>query len=155
MHQINARCFARADGFTLVELMVTVLVVAILFGIAVPTYTSQTQKARRTDARSALLDLAGREERFLSVATSYSQTPTNLGYAGASFPQQVGSYYQINVTVTAGVPPTPPSFLITATPTSTQVNDSTCAKFTVDQIGQHKSNDVNNVDTSATCWAGT
>jgi type IV pilus assembly protein PilE len=148
----RTRCnsLASLGGFTLVELMVTVVVAAILFAIAVPTYTSQMQKARRTDARSALLDLAGREERYLSVATSYTQTTTQLGYSG-TFPQSIGSYYNINVTVTAGPPPT---FVATATPIGGQLKDSTCASMSVNQIGQHLSVDVNGVDTSATCWAG-
>jgi len=47
-------------GFTLIELMVTVAIVTILATIAVTSYTSQIQKSRRTEAKSALLDLAGR-----------------------------------------------------------------------------------------------
>jgi type IV pilus assembly protein PilE len=147
--------FANIGGFTLVELMVTLVVASILVAIAVPTYTNQIQKARRTDAKSALLDLAGREERFLSVSTSYSQTTTQLGYSGA-FPQAIGSgYYTITVAV-----PDPnfagagPSFVATAAAAGTQIKDSTCASFTVNQIGQHKSVDVNAADSTATCWAG-
>jgi type IV pilus assembly protein PilE len=149
--------FASLGGFTLVELMVTVGVASIIFAIAVPTYTSQLQKARRTDARSALLDLAGREERYLSVAASYTQTTTQLGYSG-TFPIKIGSGYY-NVTVAVPDPNftgTGPSYVVTATPVplGPQVSDSTCASFTVNQIGQHKSVDVNANDTSATCWAG-
>ncbi|HET9108841.1 MAG TPA: prepilin-type N-terminal cleavage/methylation domain-containing protein, partial [Steroidobacteraceae bacterium] len=47
----------RADGFTLIELMIAVVVVAILMAIAVPSYESYVEKSRRTDAKTALLDL--------------------------------------------------------------------------------------------------
>jgi type IV pilus assembly protein PilE len=148
----RTRCNSRArpGGFTLVELMIVVVVVSIIVAIAVPNYTSQIQKARRTDARSALLDLAGREERFLSVSTAYTATATQLGYT--AFPQTlVNGYYKIDVTVSAGPPA---GFVAKATAINSQANDTTCATMTVDQLGQHKSLDVNSVDTSTTCWAG-
>lgn len=143
-------------GFTLIELMVTVALLSILVGIAMPLYTLQVQKSRRTDARSAVLDLAGREERFFSLANNYSQLPSDLGYAGA-FPQLVGSgYYTINVTV-----PDPafvaaggigPSFVITATPAGTQVNDTDCQSFSDNQIGQQSSLNSAAANSTPICW---
>jgi type IV pilus assembly protein PilE len=142
----------RMDGFTLVELMITVVVLAIIVAIALPSYNAQTQKARRTDARNALLDLAGREERFLSTANAYSQLPSDFGYGGAGWPQNVtpNSYYQVTVTAPAGA--NPPAFTITATPIGVQANDTTCAIFSVNQIGQQTAQNAGGVDTSTTCW---
>src|SRR5437016_7599183 len=57
----------RAAGFTLVELMVVVAIATILFAIAVPSYITYVRQSRRTEARTAVLDLAGREERFFST----------------------------------------------------------------------------------------
>jgi type IV pilus assembly protein PilE len=152
----RTRCnsFARLGGFTLVELMVTVVVASILFAIAIPTYTSQIQKSRRTDARSALLDLAGREERFLSVSTTYTATATQLGYT--AFGQPIGSgYYQLTVAAPdPGFTGTGPSFVATATAIGSQTKDTSCATMTVNQIGQHQSKDSNSADSSTTCWAG-
>jgi type IV pilus assembly protein PilE len=54
-------------GFTLIELMTTILVGSILLAIAIPSYNAQTQKSRRTEAKTALLDLASREERYNST----------------------------------------------------------------------------------------
>src|ERR1700685_4507865 len=90
-------------GFTLVELMITVVILAIIVAVALPSYQAQTQKARRTDARNALLDIAGREERFLSVSNAYSQLPSDVGYAGV-WPQNVtpNSYYSVSVVAPAG-----------------------------------------------------
>lgn len=104
-------------GFTLIELMVTVAVVAILGTIAMASYSSQIQKSRRTDARTAILDLAGREERLFSATNAYSATPSDLGYAGV-WPITVGSgYYQVTVTN-----PTPTSYVITANTFGSQLN---------------------------------
>lgn len=136
------------DGFTLVELMVTVAVVAILATIAMANYSSQIQKSRRTDARSAVMDLAGREEKLFSTTNAYSGTPSDLGYGavGAVWPITVGSgYYQVSVTVA-----NPPiSYLITATTFGSQVSDAKCITLSVDQLGSQTSTGT---ETAATCW---
>jgi type IV pilus assembly protein PilE len=141
-------------GFTLIELMIVVAIVGILAAIAFSLYSAQVQKARRTDARTAVLDLAGREERYFSVANNYSQTPTDVGYGGV-FPQPVGSgYYNINVVVGTGPPPNlAPTFTITATAINQQLNDKSCASFSVDQLGQKSSVDSGGADSTATCWS--
>lgn len=143
---------ARTGGFTLVELMITVVILAIIVAVALPSYNAQSQKARRADARNALLDIAGREERFLSVSNAYSQLPSDVGYGGAAWPQNVtpNSYYSVSVVAPAGA--NPPSFTITATPINVQAGDTTCAIFTVNQIGQQTAQNSVGVDTSTTCW---
>ena len=131
-------------GFTLIELMVAVAVVAILGTIAMTSYQSQIRKSRRTDARSAVLDLAGREEKLFSTTNAYSGTGSDLGYA--ALPAIVGSgYYQVTVVV-----PNPPiSYLITATAIGTQAKDTGCASLSVDQLGSQASTGT---DTVAACW---
>jgi type IV pilus assembly protein PilE len=138
-------------GFTLIELMVTVAIVAILATIAVTSYKSQIQKSRRTDAKSAVLDLAGREERLFSTTNAYSSTPSALGYTGAAFPIFVGSgYYTVNVQVpdpnNAAIPA---SYLITATAAGSQASDAACATFTVNQTGVQGSTGTG---TPPQCW---
>jgi type IV pilus assembly protein PilE len=145
---MNMRTRRSMAGFTLIELMVTVAIVAILGTIAMVTYTNQIQKSRRTDARSAVMDLAGREEKLFSTTNAYSATPSDLGYAGAGWPINVGSnYYQVSVTIAAA--PNPPGFSIVATPIGTQVNDTTCTSLSIDQLGTQTATPAAN--TSA-CW---
>ncbi len=128
-----------AAGFTLIELMVTVAIVAILATIAVTSYSSQVQKSRRTDARSALLDLAGREEKLFSTTNAYSANPADLGYGaqGSTFPMNITdssggtSYYSVNVVV--GNPPV--AYTITATPINSQASDTACTSLSIDQTG--------------------
>jgi len=143
---------ASSRGFTLIELMITVAIVAILATIAVASYSSQVLKSRRTDARSAVLDLAGREEKLFSVANAYSGSLSDLGYpAGPS--AIVGSgYYQVSV---ASPDPTQPagvaSYAITAVPVpgSTQANDTICTSLSVNQLGAQTSTGTGTV---STCW---
>ncbi|TLY92132.1 MAG: prepilin-type N-terminal cleavage/methylation domain-containing protein, partial [Gammaproteobacteria bacterium] len=59
MQSRSAQRPSRPEGFTLVELMVVVAIATILFAIAVPSYITYVRQSRRTEARTAVLDLAG------------------------------------------------------------------------------------------------
>jgi type IV pilus assembly protein PilE len=136
-------------GFTLVELMVTVAIIAILATIATTSYTSQVQKSRRTDARSALLDLAGREEKIYSTTNTYTNSLATLGYSSAT----VGSgYYTVAVVSPDPTQPasaTIPTYSITATPINSQLGDTQCTSLSVNQTGAQT---ATGTATAATCW---
>jgi type IV pilus assembly protein PilE len=142
-------CFKsrRAGGFTLVELMVTLVVAAILVSIAVPSYQAQVRKSRRTEARNAVMDLATREERYYSVNNTYTNVALELGYGqdnAVITDRPVGSgYYTVSVILTASqpaaTPPTPAGFQITATAAGVQQKDTQCQSFTVDDLGTQTS----------------
>jgi type IV pilus assembly protein PilE len=135
------------SGFTLIELMVTVAILSILATIAVTSYTSQVQKSRRTEAKSALLDLAGREERLFSTTNTYSQDESFLGYATVSTQMTNmpfgNGYYQMTAVATAT------TYTLTATPVGAQAADATCGSFSVNQLGVQT---VSGTGTVATCW---
>ncbi len=151
-HRTSFISSPRIGGFTLVELMITVVVLAIIVGIAVPSYQQQVRKSRRADARNAILDLAGREERFLSISNSYSQTPADMGYA-APFPLTVNNgYYRLTVTVPDPNQAVTPSYIITATSFGPQVGDADCGTFTVNQLGQQAATTSGGAPNTATCW---
>lgn len=140
----------RAAGFSLIELMITIAIAAILTTIAVASYQNSIRKARRTDAKTALLDLAGREERYYSLNNAYTDVPGNLGYTGAGWPIVVGgAYYQISVAPPGGNPPT---FTLTAVPIGNQALDTTCSRFQVDNTGKQSSTDGGGADSTAACW---
>src|ERR1700677_2699535 len=96
----------RNRGFTLGERVVAMVIVGVLAAIAIPSYTMYVLKSHRTEAKSALLDLASLEERYFSTANMYSETPTDLGYVGtAGVAFAVGSGYY-NITTLTAVPAT-------------------------------------------------
>jgi type IV pilus assembly protein PilE len=136
-----------AAGFTLVELMVTVGIVAILAAIALPAYNNSVRKSRRTEAKTALLDLAGREERYYNTNNAYTATATSLGYTGA-FPMVVGTgYYSVSIAVTAAAAGVLPTYTITATPaTADQLKDTACLTFSLTNTG------LQTATTMPTCW---
>lgn len=142
---------SRSAGFTLVELMVVVVIAAVLLAIAVPTYSRSIRKSRRTEAKTALLDLAGREERFYNTSSppNYSSTPSDLGYGAtaAAFPMTVGSgYYQVSVAFTAPAPNVPGTYTLTARPITTdQLKDTQCLFFTLTNTGAQTATDPS-------CW---
>jgi type IV pilus assembly protein PilE len=155
----------RPAGFTLVEMMVVVAIATILFAVAVPSYINYIRQSRRTEARTAVLDLAGREERFFSTnGAAYSNTPGQLGYAAFGVP--IGSgYYQLTLCVPAAgncvanlnmpSPPAAPSYTVVATPVAgqSQVNDTQCGAFAVDSVGQQYAITSAGASNTAYCWA--
>ena len=144
----------RFAGFTLIELMIVVAIATILMSIAIPLYLHQIRESRRTDARSALVELASREERYFDTNSGYTSTASNLGYSGFGSTDPVGSgaYYYINSpTVTTTNPPT---FSLTAQPIpgKGQDLDTDCASFTVTSAGQQSSLNSAGTDSTAICW---
>ena len=105
-------------GFTLVELMVSVGIVGILAAIAYPSYQSNIQKSRRTDAQAALINLVNVMERKF--------TETNL-YLGVT--EQDTPYYDITI-----INPTDTTYRLEATPIGGQTSDS-CGVLSIDNIG--------------------
>lgn len=144
----------RLGGFTLVELMIVVVVAAILMSIAVPSYQASIRKSRRTEARTGLLDLAGREESYMSTMNAYTTVAANVGYA--AFPVQVGSlYYAIQTPVTtAATALVPATFTLTALPVAGngQDKDTQCASFSVTSTGKQSALDSTGADATQLCW---
>jgi len=123
----------RARGFTLIELMIAVAVVAILVSIALPSYQTYIRKSRRPDAKTALLDLAAREERYYTLNNAYTNQLSNLGFAtnaAVGLGSSAGKPdYTMSIVTGAGN-----AFLLQALPANDQVNDA-CGGYTLDNLG--------------------
>jgi type IV pilus assembly protein PilE len=161
---MDLRPYRYSRGVTLIELMIVVVIASILMAIAVPSYSSYVRRSHRVQAKTALMDLAGREERYFSTSVTganYSQTATDLGYPAGAWPQTVGdSYY--NVTVCAVGPAmagacapsnqAAPGYLISAVPIGNQTADKQCSFFAVDNTGKQWANDNLGNNQTAYCW---
>jgi type IV pilus assembly protein PilE len=148
----------RLEGFTLIELMIAVSVATILTVIAVPSYINTVRKSHRTEVKAILLDLAGREERYLATNGVYTTDATQLGFS-TGFGNPVGSaYYKIDTpTVSAAtvssstLAATPPGYSFVAEAINGQTKDTQCAQFTLNQSGVQGS--LNSGGAASTgCW---
>ncbi len=130
----------RQPGFTLIELMIAVAIVAILAMVAVPSYQEHVRKGKRADGKAYLLDLVSRQERFYTQFSSYTGVlakPSSCTGAacglGLSNANSSDGYYSATVTVTpSGCSPTGTlctGFTLTATPASW--TDSKCSTLTL------------------------
>lgn len=96
-------------GFTLIELMITVAIVAILAAVAYPQYTEHVRKSARRAAQAQMLDIANRQQQFLLSTRAYVPYST-LTASGYALPPELAGKYTPSITVGAG---TVPSYTIT------------------------------------------
>ena len=122
-------------GFTLIEVMLVVVIVAILAAIALPSYRDQLRKSTRAEAQAFLNDMASRQQQYLADRRRYAASVTALNLTA---PASLGAF-DIAVTSADGPPPT---FVITATASGDQAKDR-CAVMTIDNAGNR---------TPAACW---
>ena len=121
---------SRARGFTLIEVMITVAIVAILAAVALPSYREHVRKSRRAEAQAYLMAVASRQQQFLLDTRRYAPDITTIGLAP---PANVAATYDVVVATVAGPPPT---FRLTATPKAAtdQVHER-CGWLAIDQSG--------------------
>ena len=109
----------RAAGFTLIELMVVVAIVAILSAIAIPSYTNYVVRSSRSAAQSELLDLAAAQERIFLNSGAYTSSVTgaytglSTGGLGITSGKTKDGRYTLSVALTGTV-----FYTLTATPVS-------------------------------------
>ena len=110
----------RQGGFTLIELMVVVAIVAILLTVALPAYQSQMKRGIRTAAQGEMMDIANRQQQYLLANRSYFNK-TTLEATGFSLDPDVANNYNYAVVVGTG---TSPTYTITFTPYGNQASES-------------------------------
>lgn len=110
---------SRSRGFTLIELMITVAVVAILAAVAYPSYTEHVKKGVRRAAQAQMMELANREQQFLLSNRAYVPY-SDITASGYSLPTEVSAGYTPSIVVGTG---SVPAFTITFTATGRQLSD--------------------------------
>lgn len=131
-------------GFTLIELMIVVAVIAILVSIVVPMYRDYVVRSNRSDAIIALTELANLQEKHYSNELAYTTTLAALGYPATT----ANDFYSLNITTGSTV-----DYNLVATPLGRQFQDDpTCRRLSLNSFGQRAARDSGGNDTSQECW---
>lgn len=128
-------------GFTLIELMIVVVVIAILASIAIPAYSDYVTRSKRADGKAGLLAFQLEQEKFRANNPTYA-TAASLGLP-ANSPE---GHYTISVSGAV----TATSYDLTASPNASQ-NDPVCATLTIDE-SNNKSATGTTTTPEKTCW---
>lgn len=141
-------------GFTLLELMIVVAVVAILASLAIYNYARFGFRSRRVDGQSLLMDIAAAEQRYYTNYNNYASSltaapPTGLGLVSVTSPKpdiHSSGYYSASINVAADGQ----SYTLTATPVSStaQKNDQCKALTLTDKGVKSMTGDTSN----GACW---
>ena len=107
----------KRNGFTLIELMITVAIIAILASIAYPSYQQYIIRSKRSAAQAQMMDIANRQQQFLLANRRYA-TKDALTASGYTLPAEVAANYGYTITL-QDASTAVPSFLLTFSPTST------------------------------------
>jgi type IV pilus assembly protein PilE len=110
---------SKTGGFTLIELMITVAIVAILAAVALPSYRQYVIRSKRSAAQAQMMDIANREQQFLLANRNYADK-TALTASGYALPSDVSVNYGYDIVLsTTGAP----GFTLTLTPQGGQASD--------------------------------
>ena len=136
-----------ARGFSLLELLVAMAILAVLASIALPTYAEYVARGRRFEARAGLLEAAHWMERWRTERGRYDD-PANAGqpptdFPWRQFPRTGNAYYTVSVLATAL------TYTITATATHAMASD-VCQSLSIDETGVRRFTGAGS--TADVCW---
>jgi type IV pilus assembly protein PilE len=150
---MEAGMIKKLQGFTLIELMISVAIVGILAAIALPSYQESVRKSRRADGKAALLGLANAMERHFTEANTYKNAagttavPTDTGTPYIYTPDSgTANYYNFNIQAADDS-----SYEIRAEPKNAQSSDK-CGKLTLTHLGVKDVTSQTSGITKADCW---
>ncbi len=107
-----------SNGFTIIELLVALVIVAIVSAIAVPAYTDHVTTTKRAAAQQFMMEISNLQEQYFGNNRSYTTDLSSNGL-NATAPSSLDDRYTFTVTVTN----IPPAFLVTAKAIGSQVDD--------------------------------
>ena len=152
-------------GFTLIEVMITVAIVAILAAVAYPSYLDQVRRGNRAEARTALMENAQFLERNYTVNSCYHRTDAgcatttaNVTLPLAQAPATGTAKYNITADYDLDVAACARGdcFTLSAAPTGSMTGDP-CGSLTLTHTGVRGADDYDgngtaDADDVMSCW---
>jgi type IV pilus assembly protein PilE len=142
-------------GFTLIELMITVAIVAILAAIAYPSYVEQVARSRRADGQSALLETAQWIERQYTFSNAYNLKGDGTTLNDAALPAlkpKTAEIYTLSLgSATAASAPTAAKFWLRVVPTGAMATDK-CGTLALTSANEKTISGTTGGASVATCW---
>jgi len=129
-------------GFTLIEVMIVVAIVAILAAVAFANYSSNILRANRSDARETLTRLADQEERFFLANRMYSDNLMQINAINNSTEGNYNITYVVNMA--SGV-------ACVNNQCYTLTANTDCASMTIDNLGRKSAINADGA-INTTCW---
>lgn len=130
----------RQSGFTLIEVMITVVVIGILASIAYPSYQEFVKRGNRTEGQAFLSEVAARQERYYAQNHAYITDIGKLNLKNGD-KSETGKY-ELSIAANAG----DGGYTLTATQ---QFGDTACGNLTLTATGVKG---VSGSKSAADCW---
>jgi len=140
----TVRSFRRKmGGVTMMELMIVVVIIGILAVVGYPNYRDYAARAKRNEAKSALLQVAAQQERFYLQNNTYTNDMTQLGFPTSPYTTDTKSYKVVVSAATAN------NYKAVATYQNSDKESTKCKNFEID------GNMVRKSDPLTDCWSRT
>jgi type IV pilus assembly protein PilE len=148
----------KSRGFTLIELMIVVVIVAILLGIGLPAYQNQVIKSKRSVGKGELMKVAASQEQYFVNNKRYATDLADLGYADGADGYEVDAegqwiadgsdraIYEITLQSASTT-----AFVLQADPLKAQAKDTQCQTLTLSNTGVKGVTDSPTLS-AADCW---
>lgn len=138
----------RQRGFTLMEVMIVVVIVGILASVAFPAYKAYVDRAKRTEGKAFLMELAARQERYYFDNNAYANDARGLGYSSKTPKSDENHYILTDPIAAGGSGSINTSYMLEIKTVSPWIDDTCGDSLTLDSKGTQGSDTGN-----AICWS--